>query len=148
MRIKEFWEEYRKINGEDNKYKEAYYFCDNKEDADELAELVLSGKKRATASNYVYYEHEGEKLPEVGDLNIITDFEGNPKCVIETVNVEIMKFKDVPLEFAMREGEGDSTLEYWKEGHKNFFSRELESMGMKFTEDVLVVCESFDVVYK
>jgi uncharacterized protein YhfF len=148
MGINEFWEEYKKKSCNDKEYKEAYYFCDNEKDADELAELVLIGQKRGTASSYLCYEEEGEEIPKVGDLNIITDFKGNPKCVVETVNVDIIKFKDVPLEFAKREGEGDSSLEYWKEGHRGFFTRDLESMGKEFTEDMLVVCESFEVVYK
>lgn len=33
----------------------SFYFCDNKKDANECAELALRGEKRATASSLFYY---------------------------------------------------------------------------------------------
>ncbi|NCB41453.1 MAG: ASCH domain-containing protein [Clostridia bacterium] len=148
MTIKEYWTEFQKNTGSNKEYLEAFYFCDNKKDADELAALVLSGKKRATASNYILYEHDNETIPKPGELSIVTDFEGNPLCVIETTEVEIVAFKDVSPEFAAREGEGDASLSYWKDAHRRFFSRELKEIGATFNEDILVVCESFDVIYE
>jgi len=46
------------------------------------------------------------------------------------------------------EGEGDKSLKYWRRAHISFFSRELEEYNMKFTEDMPVVFEEFEVVYK
>jgi len=148
MTIKDYWNNFQKITGSNKEFLEAFYFCDNKKDADELAALVLCGKKRATASNYIIYEHGNESIPKPGDLSIVTDFEGSPLCVIETIEVEVVAFKDVSPEFAAREGEGDSSLEYWKDAHRRFFSRELEEIGRTFNEDIPVVCESFNVIYK
>lgn len=148
MNIEEFWDGYKQKFGSDKEYCSAYYFCDNKDDANELAELVLAGKKKATASNYACYKHEDEPLPKPGELNIITDFDDNPLCVIETTNVEIIPFKDVSAEFAALEGEGDLSLEFWRRVHKRFFTEELKEIGLEFNEDIQVVCESFKVVYK
>ncbi|NLY82576.1 MAG: ASCH domain-containing protein [Clostridiales bacterium] len=148
MDIKTYWNKYKEKSGTDKLLKKAYYFCDNKEEAEELANLVLEGKKRATASIYLMYEIENEPLPKVGDLNIITDFYDEPKCIIETTDVNIAEFKDVSPEFANTEGEGDSSLEYWKYAHRSFFTKELLDMDKCFTEDMLVVCEKFKVVYK
>lgn len=148
MDLKEFWDDYKKKFGSDKEYCYSYYFCDNKDDADELGELVFTGRKKATASNYVSYKHDNEPLPKAGDLNIITNFDGKPLCVIETTNVDIIPFKDVPEEFAALEGEGDLSLEFWRREHKRFFTDELKQIGMEFNEDILVVCESFKVVYK
>lgn len=148
MNISTYWNKFKVKSGTDKTYIEAYCFCDNKKDADELANLVLEGKKRATASNYSNYQRENERLPEVGDLNIITDFYNEPKCIVETIEIEIVKFKDVSLEFAKTEGEGDSSLEYWRDAHRSFFARELYENGEEFTEGMLVVCEKFKVIYK
>jgi uncharacterized protein YhfF len=125
----------------------AWHFCDNEKDADELAELVLRGQKRATASLKRSYEHESEPLPAPGDLSIITDFSGLAKCIIRTRSVEIMPFREVPAEFAYREGEGDRSLEHWRAGHWGFFSRELEEIGEQPTEEMEVICEEFEVVW-
>lgn len=95
----------------------AWHFCDNRTDADELAELVRAGTKRATAGALWTYEAGDEPLPQPGDLSVITDWDGRAVCVIRTVSVDIVPFAAVSPEFAAIEGEGDGSLEYWREGH-------------------------------
>lgn len=68
---------------------EAWHFCDNASDANELAELVLSGRKRATAGALWSYEDEGEPLPKVGDFAIVTDWANRARCVIRMSSVEV-----------------------------------------------------------
>ena len=67
----------------------AWHFCDNQADADELAGLVLAGRKRATAGALWSYEAEDEPLPQVGDFSVLTDWSGLARCVILTVTVEV-----------------------------------------------------------
>ncbi|WP_263347600.1 ASCH domain-containing protein [Paraclostridium sp. AKS81] len=55
---------------------------------------------------------------------------------------------DVDERLASIEGEGDKSLRYWREAHIDFFKRELEALNMEFIEDMLVVFEEFEVVYK
>lgn len=124
----------------------AWHFCDNESDANELADLVLSGKKRATAGLLWSYEAEGEPLPVVGDLNIVTDWEGRARCVIRTTSVEVVPFADVTPEFAAIEGEGDGSLGYWREVHEAAFTRELAGASQAFEPSMPVVCECFEVV--
>jgi uncharacterized protein YhfF len=78
----------------------AWHFCDNREDADELAELVRTGRKRATAGALWSYEDDQERLPRVGDFSVITDWLGNARCVIRTTAVEVVAFEAVGAEFA------------------------------------------------
>lgn len=125
----------------------SYYFCDNEKDANECAELVLAGVKRATASSLWWYDISGEKLPKVGDLNIVTNWAGEALCVIEVVNVEITRFDEITPAFAELEGEGDKSLAYWKEVHWAFYSRELAGTKYKPTEDMPIVCEEIRVIY-
>jgi hypothetical protein len=58
----------------------AWHFCDNESDANELVELVLAGRKRATAGLLSSYESEGEPLPQVGDLSVVTDWDSTSAC--------------------------------------------------------------------
>ncbi|WP_032470732.1 ASCH domain-containing protein, partial [Vibrio mimicus] len=44
-------------------------------------------------------------------------------------------------------GEGDKSLAWWQEAHRNFFSRECHELGIEFREDMLLVLEHFKVVY-
>ena len=123
----------------------AFAFGDGAAMADELAALVLQGAKRATASARWAYEAKGEALPRPGDLSIVTDGSGTPLCVIETVSVEIVRFRDVGAAFAHAEGEGDRSLDYWRRAHRAFFTRECAAAGRAFEESMPVVCERFEV---
>ena len=49
----------------------------------------------------------------------------SPAVVVELVNVEECAFKDVPAEFASREGEGDGSLAFWKDTHEEYFKLQL-----------------------
>ena len=150
--VKEMWKNYSMSTGDNiintNKNYTSWYFCDNEESANNLAELVKQGVKRATTALYYSYKVEGETLPQVGDFNIITDWHGIAQCIIETKIVTILPFKDVTEEFSKIEGEGDKSLKYWKEVHINFFIRELLEHKNTFEEDMLVVCQEFEAVYK
>lgn len=150
--VKEMWERYSMFIGNDinnTNYKyTSWHFCDNEESANNLAELVKQGVKRATTGLHYFYEVEGETLPKVGDLSIIIDWQGIAQCIIETEKVTILPFKEVTEEFAKIEGEGDKSLKYWREVHINAFNRELKEHKKEFREDMLVVCEEFEMVYK
>lgn len=146
------WEDYLSSIGESrdstNKSYTSWSFCDNEEDANELAKLVKEGTKRGTASLYEFYKIDDEELPEVYDYSIITNWDGTPKCIIRTKKIIIIPFKDVNQKLAEIEGEGDKSLEYWRKAHINFFSRELEEYDIEFSEDMPVIFEEFEVVYK
>ena len=86
-------------------------------------------------------------MPEVGELSIITDWSGKAKCIIKTVVLETVPFNEVTEAFAAAEGEGDKTLGYWRKVHQEVFSQELSELGLKFSEDMPVLCETFEVVW-
>ena len=126
---------------------EAWYFCDNEPCANELAALVLAGTKTATCGSVAGYEYDGEPIPQVGDLSIVTDWGGVPLCVIETTEVTIRAYRDVDAQFAYDEGEGDRSLGYWREAHRRFFTRECAEIGGEFDENMPLACERFRLVY-
>ncbi|EDP70727.1 hypothetical protein FBALC1_08208 [Flavobacteriales bacterium ALC-1] len=125
----------------------SFYFCDNKIDADECAELVIKGIKRATATSLWWFKKNNEQLPKIGDQYIITDWSGNAKAVIEATKIELVPYNEITSEFAEIEGEGDKSLEYWKKVHKDYYSREMEPFNEEFDENMIIVCEQFKVVY-
>ncbi len=147
MTVEEYWREYKRKSGEKAETYKAFYFCDNPGDAEELSRLVTEGIKRATASNLWVYEHEGEQLPKSGELSVVTDYYGEPKCIIKTTHVDIVPFGSVTAEFAAAEGEGDLSLEFWRAAHARVFTKECKSIGRTFDYDCPVVCEKFTVVY-
>ncbi|MCR3923277.1 MAG: ASCH domain-containing protein [Firmicutes bacterium] len=149
--VKKMWQDYLLSLGETaentSKKYSAWYFCDNEEDADELADLVIAGIKRATASLYLAYESEGEVLPTVGDHSIVTNWAGVAQCIIKTIKLNVVPFSDVSEAFAATEGEGDKSLAYWRTAHWHYFSREMKELGREPSEEMLVLCEEFVVVF-
>jgi uncharacterized protein YhfF len=111
-----------------------------------LAHLVIKGKKRATSGDPVVSRKLGLTVPEAGLVSIVTDGFGIPLCCIETERVEFRRYKDVPVEVAIGEGEGDLSLGDWQQGHWNYFAEEAKSLGMSFDENSEVFTEWFRVL--
>ena len=110
-----------------------------------LLDLVLEGKKRATSSSLLSYRMEGEEIPKAGDLSVITDWDGVPRCVVMTTAVRVMRYGDITFDIAKLEGEDDS-LESWRRNHERFFREEGKELGYTFSEDLKVVFEEFEVI--
>lgn len=128
--------------------KEYDAWCYGSDAADELARLTAEGIKTATASAYPLYELEQEELPKVGEYNVILLTDGTALCITKTTKVSLVPYQDISADQAFREGEGDRSLSYWRQVHEVFFTEELASAGLTFTEDMTVVCEEFEVVFK
>jgi uncharacterized protein YhfF len=144
----EFWNAFAATGAADERrFYESFAFGDSEALANELAALVLSGVKRATTGALWSYEAEGKRLPVPGDQSIVTNWAGEALCVIETTRVDLVPFNQVSAEFAAVEGEGDGSLAYWMEGHRQYFMRECSRAGRVFAEDMLVACERFVVVF-
>ncbi|MEJ8840451.1 ASCH domain-containing protein [Ramlibacter sp. AN1133] len=149
-RLASFWATFLRRTGraEDAPFYEAFAFGDTESLANGLAELVLREVKRATAGSAWTYEAQGKSLPKRGDLSIVTDWAGTPLCVIETEAVDVVPFGEVCATFAAIEGEGDGSLSFWREAHRQYFTRECIRIGRLFSEDMPVACERFRVVYR
>lgn len=145
-----FWAAFQHEAGgvDDTLFYEAFHFGDSPALADELAALVLAGRKRATAGAVWCVEAAGKRLPRPGDLSVVTTWDGTPRCVIRTTQVELLRFDAVPAEFAAAEGEGDGSLEFWRRVHAAYFGRECARIGRRFDAGMPVCCERFELAYR
>jgi uncharacterized protein YhfF len=114
---------------------------------DKLAGLVMSGGKTATCSSLALMRHEGEPMPRPGDYSVILDSAGEAVCVIRTTRAYVETFERVTGEHAFREGEGDRSLDCWRQIHMEYFSEELGAVGLPFDERSELVCEEFELAY-
>lgn len=124
---------------------EHWHFEITEEACNYLLDLVLKGQKKATSSALAGYQLSEENIPAAGDMSVITDWEGNPRCVIRTTEVKIIPYKDITFEIARLEGE-DENLESWQKTHERFFREEGRELGYEFSEDMMVVFEEFEIV--
>jgi uncharacterized protein YhfF len=112
-----------------------------------LLAMIRSGQKRAGTGLLWLHEHEGEPLPEVGDIEIVLTHDDKPSVITRVTRVEVLPYREVSAEYAAIEGEGDGSLEYWREAHWDYFSRVCATIGKEPTEDMLVVCGLFEVLH-
>ncbi|MFD6609568.1 ASCH domain-containing protein [Micromonospora chalcea] len=107
-----------------------------------LNTLVLSGVKTATAGLVQEYDDENEELEYVGERLVLVDDNDAFVGVVEVTGVEVVRFADVPWDFARAEGEGDRSIEEWREGHGSYWARQ----GTPVTDDTRIVCLRFRLV--
>ncbi|HEU4535511.1 MAG TPA: ASCH domain-containing protein [Polyangiaceae bacterium] len=122
---------------------DVFAFGDSPALAARLGHLVIKGNKRASAGWLRAAETSGETVPQPGLVSIVTDGFGHPLCAIETERVERLPFDEVPAELAALEGEGDRSLEDWREGHLAYFTREAASLGLTFSPREVLFFETF-----
>lgn len=107
-----------------------------------LVDLVLHGNKRATAGLLSEYEAEGEPIEHVGELLAMLDNEGMHVGTLRITRVEVLRFADVPDEFALAEAEGDLNAADFRASHLAFWSR----VGESVDDDTPVVTLYFDLL--
>ncbi|EPH0094762.1 ASCH domain-containing protein [Pluralibacter gergoviae] len=107
------------------KYPDAHCwaFGDSPALADELAALVIAGKKRGTCGSQASFQAEARAV-KPGDYHIVLNGRGEPACVIRTLSLTLVRFNEVSEAQAALEGEGDLSLNYWRSAHRQFFERE------------------------
>ena len=122
-------------------------YGDSVELSTELLDLIRSGRKRAGTGLLWAYEHDREPIAKSGDIEVVVDHLNRPALVTRIVSSEMVAFNEVSAEYAATEGEGDGSLEYWRKGHWNFFSRECRRIGREPTETMPVICNVFEVLH-
>lgn len=149
--IEAFWQEYLDTLPPDSPVRDESYdaesFGDSPEIADALSTLVVSGTKTATCSALWEWEAEDESLPEPGAQCVVLDGRGEPLCVIETTEIEVRPYNEVDARFAYEEGEGDRSLQHWRDAHWRFFARSLAEIGKEPTLEMPLACERFRIVH-
>ena len=113
---------------------------------DELAEMVISGKKTTMTSTYVGYKARNKAIPSVGKCSVILNSQDKPVTIIKVVDVQVMPMNEVPIEHMANEGDCGLHGELWWDIHKEYFTDILAQIGEEFSEDMQVVCERFELI--
>ncbi len=85
-----------------------------------------------------------EELETEGDLLALVDDDSQHISTVTVVRVETMPFIEVPWSFAQAEGEGDESLEEWRDGHRRFWTEAGEAVD----DHTPVVLIWFEIVTK
>ena len=125
--------------------------------ADTLAELVLSGVKRAQATLLRDFEADGSvesagegsgsSLPQPGDHLVVLDGEGRPRGIVRTTHVEKRLFNQIDDAFAFESGEGDLSLRWWLTAYRQDYAERAEVEGFAVDERLELLLEYFELVW-
>ena len=140
-----FWREFNDACGIQVDQYDVVAFGDDSALATELADLVVAGRKRATAG--LLREFENEPPPALGRYVVLVDGEDLPRAIWRTTGVRIGPLHSVEDGFAWDEGEGDRTREWWLAAHRQYFARVAASKGFEMHDAIETVFERFEVVW-
>ena len=107
-----------------------------------LVNLVLHGSKRATAGLVDDYAKENEPVEHVGEFLAMVDNDGVHVGTLRVTRVEILRFADVPGEFALAEAEGDLNAADFRASHLAYWT----GVGETIDDDTKVVTVYFDLL--
>lgn len=114
-------------------------FGDSQGLSDWLLALILNGKKTATCGALRDFHREAVPITKAGHRDLVLDFAGRPVVGIEYTEVTIRRFREVPEDFALAEGEG--SFQDWYHGHHAYFAR-----NGGWSPEMLLVCERFRLI--
>ena len=109
---------------------------------DRLVDLVLHGQKRATAGLLFEYEAESEPIEHVGEHLAMVDNDDQHVGTLEVTRVEVVRFANVPDDFALAEAEGDLDASDFRDSHLAYWTR----TGHTVNDDTPIVTIYFDLL--
>ena len=117
---------------------------------DSLIAAIETGAKTSTSTLLRHFEVGDEALPVVGDTGCVVGSGGERLFALETTGIDVVRLGSVPLDHALAEGEGYTSVAEWRAGHQEFWiSAAIRAeLGADFEpdDDTLVVLERFAVV--
>ncbi|MEY8840564.1 ASCH domain-containing protein [Cribrihabitans sp. XS_ASV171] len=105
----------------------------------EIIALMRRGAKTASCAALCEFEG-GEAMPEVGRVDIATDWQARPQLATRTIALERMKYREMDAARVPPQGEFDD-LEAWRRGYAAYLDRITD-----FTPDTELLFERFEVV--
>ncbi|MEM0987000.1 MAG: ASCH domain-containing protein [Pseudomonadota bacterium] len=111
-------------------------FGDTPDAATRLAALTVGGVKTATCSAASH-----GPVSAVGEFQVCLNGDGKPVAIIETLSIERLPFSAVTADMAVKEGEGDLSLDSWRSAYEAYFRRE-----GSWAPDMNVIFETFTLV--
>lgn len=112
-----------------------------------LVHHVLHGRKRATAGLLDEYRREGEPVERPGECLAMLDdgsTDGGPShaATLRVHRCDVLRFADVPDEFALAEAEGDLSAADFRASHRAYWER----AGEHVDDDTAIVLVWFDLL--
>lgn len=143
----DFWQAFLEETGTpENSYcNRCTYFGDSEEESVNIMEQLLRGEKTAISHCVPHYIVTRSPMPKVGDYTMVTDFYGNPGCILKCVDVVIDPIGAIPAEIGEREGEG--SIDLWQQRKRQEFQALSQKSGFHYNDELPILMELVERVY-
>ena len=122
------------------------YFGGSEEESVTILEQLLSGEKTAVGHCIPAYLAAKRRMPRIGDYTMVTDFYGNPCCILLTSDVTIAPMPEIPENLRRRECP-ELTPEQWLT-RKQAESRDLAGrLKFHYNEEIPLLMETVEMVF-
>lgn len=115
-------------------------------DLSDQPRLIGGRKKRGTA--HLVLDFQTSRVPRraAGDYWVILNYDNSPLFLVRVTDVMVAPFNEVPESWAAVEGEGDSSLPWWQDAHREYYTRQCAKWGIEWREDLPTVCETWELM--
>lgn len=143
----DFWAAFlEQTDAPENSYCSRYtYFGTGEAESVEILEQLLRGEKTAISHCVPYYIVTRSPMPKAGDYTMVTDFYGNPCCILRCTGVVIEPVNELSEDVAKLECQGE--LPAWREKKAEEFQALSKRAGFHYNEGLPVLMELVEVVF-
>jgi uncharacterized protein YhfF len=120
-------------------------FGETRDASARLQALILSGEKTVTATSPWIHDADASQRPVEGGWSLLVDADGRPAAVLRTTNVKTVPFGAVTAADSQYEGKPVRPIEAWRDVHQRYFERVLAPLGRRWSADMPVTLERFEV---
>lgn len=121
------------------------YFGESQEESVNILEQLLRGEKTAISHCIPHYIVTHAPMPKIGDYTMVTDFYGNPCCILRTEGVVIEPVNELGEEISARECQGNH--EAWLARKREEFRALSKRSGFHYNEGLPILMELVEVVF-
>ena len=112
-----------------------------------ITEQVLAGQKRVTVARQAEYAENGWLLPEVGQVILVKDFDGQPSFIYRVIDVRNLPLRCVTAEHLEGESPHLRDLAKWRSAHLAVWAAHVKDMDEQQIENLPLVWVQFEPIY-
>jgi len=112
---------------------------------DRLTGYILARQKTGVFSQPEDFPAGG--LPRPGDMAVLVNFSGEPRCLIRYDECELLSLGQVGPRHVAVETAALRDLAAWRKFHRDYWAPVFAARGEELTDDVPIVYQRFTVLY-
>lgn len=122
------------------------YFGDSEEVSVAVLEQLLSREKTAVSHCIPAYLTTKKRMPQIGDYTMVTDFYGNPCCILHTTDVTLAPMPELSEALIGQDCPG-VTREAWLGQKRTEYTAAAKRYGFHYHDEIPVLMETVELVY-